>query len=192
MNPLPAPPLAPPSKTKKRKTDFHFAIEQEAKKRFDEAAKAEGKKPSEKIRELMMAYLDSKRDSITVEPDPAKSKLINIRTLLPEFLLEAVEDRAKQKGMSRNRWLSALAQSNLMRLPVLLDKELDALQTTSREMVAIGRNLNQIARVLNSDPNRAATTSLQEIQILSATLKEIRTEIHNLVTARNNAWVADE
>lgn len=62
---------------------------------------------------------------------------------------DALAVAAEQRGTTPATWLRALALVHLVRRPQWNTREVDALVEISRDLRAIGRNLNQIARALN-------------------------------------------
>jgi len=77
-----------------------------------------------------------------------ETKTDQIKIRLNTRDMKRITERAKAEGFtSRTAWLTAVAMANLNREPVLTESEIQALRTSNRELAAIGRNLNQIAKV---------------------------------------------
>lgn len=126
---------------------------------------------------------------VAAEPEAAEIARITVR--LPAFLKRAVVQRAKAAGMSMGRWVSCLVQSNLMRAPVLTDTELAAVTASRRELAAVGRNINQIARALNDAPHEIVRIRLEKLAELAAVLNETRASISALVRSSNGVWAVE-
>jgi hypothetical protein len=94
--------------------------------------------------------------------------------------------------MSFSRWISALVQLNLTRRPVLTETELLAIEASTRELAAIGRNLNQLARVLNEAYFQTERIRLDRLDELSRCVTKTRAAISALVRASRNSWRTDE
>jgi predicted DNA binding CopG/RHH family protein len=147
---------------------------------------------SELLRFAILHLKDSSAPQLA-QVEPVAEKLTSDRTTIrmPEFLLEKVRAEALSKGMAVSKWVSALIQSNLMRAPVFTEAELMALEQTSRELNAIGRNINQIARVLNESYFRTESVRIDMLSNLSDTIAETRKAIGVLVRASRNVWRTD-
>jgi hypothetical protein len=94
--------------------------------------------------------------------------------------------------MSFSRWISALVQSNLTRHPVLTETELLAIEASTRELAAIGRNINQLARALNETYFQTERIRLDRLNELSRNITQTREAIGALVRASRNSWRTDE
>ena len=108
-------------------------------------------------------------------------------------LYEETERRAKADGLPVATWIASLIQSALMADVVLLDKELFAFEEQIREVAAIGRNLNQIARHLNTDyvkgePPDVTRLKIELIEELQREIRRLRFESYALIRARRQAW----
>ncbi len=120
------------------------------------------------------------------EPGALDTEKITVR--LPGFLKKRVVVRAKLLKMGTGRWVGAFIQSNLMRQPVMTDRELQALEASTRELTAIGRNINQIARALNEAHFQTERVRLDRLAELSEAIQKLRGDIRSLVRASRNAW----
>ena len=144
---------------------------------------------------LYEAVLES--ESVRVEPAavvPGSHKMKRLEYLLPDFLEKPARQRAEQLDFKLAGWVSYMVQSAVMREPVLTNRELEAVREANRELAAVGRNLNQIARAINEEvaSGRKLTASgllrLQKLQEVNDSVVELREKINQLVTARNRAW----
>lgn len=173
-------------------------VEPEIKTRFRNIAKARGLSESELLRAVVLAATDQSKDTDQpIQPDAEKAESDRMTVRMPRFLMEATKVRAKAKGMAPSRWVTALVQSNLTGKPVMSNAELEGLQASGRELVAIGRNINQIAKSINQanviHPGAFEKEWLPLIKLteLSQAITENRAAIRALVRASQNAWKAD-
>jgi hypothetical protein len=168
------------------------------KARFDDAqliasfrakAAANGITESELLRRIVSEHFRQPPTDLRVVAPPAESPLTKITVRVPESIKPAIENRAQLMGMKTSRWIAALVQSNLMKPPVLAEAEINAVCEQSRELNAIGRNLNQIAKALNehfNETDRVKQALLAELQQAIQTSKSLTLQ---LVQARHHAWV---
>jgi hypothetical protein len=80
-------------------------------------------------------------------PDYAPKKRAEIRLTPSE--LDAVDARADDAGCSRSTWLVNVVRGTLTKQAQMGMREIDSLGESNYQLLAIGRNLNQIAKRLN-------------------------------------------
>jgi hypothetical protein len=93
--------------------------------------------------------------------------------------------------MSFSRWISSLVQSNLTSQPVLTEAELLIVEASTRELAAIGRNVNQLARAVHEAYFQTERIRLDKLAELSAKITHTRESIDALVRASRNSWRTD-
>jgi hypothetical protein len=161
---------------------------------FERRAKAKGLKPSELMRRLVLAEIGQgaagDSEVLRISGDTKMTRMV---MHLPVQLKAAIEDRAKTKGMTAARWTASLAQSNLMKLPVMSDKEVNALLALNRELAAVGRNVNQIAKQLNSavDLIEKSRVDLAGIDRLQKDIELTRKVVRSLMLRSQQSWEAE-
>jgi Bacterial mobilisation protein (MobC) len=89
-------------------------------------------------------------------------------------------ERAAARGMRAARYASFLLRSHLRALAPLPDRELVALTAAIAELGAIGRNINQIARVANLT-GRVEGLRAQDLLALLRALEGLRDHVKGLV-----------
>jgi hypothetical protein len=123
-------------------------------------------------------------------PSPEEIQACRITIRLPRFLLEQVKHHAGQKGMSTNRWIASLIQSALLSIPVMTETEVSALRECNYQLMAIGRNLNQITRSIHTgQTDKGLSPSF--IDNLKETLFRTETNISQLISASRQSWGQD-
>lgn len=170
-------------------------VEPETKTRFRRKAKTRGLSESELLRAVVLVSLGQKEDAgQPVEPGLASGAINTERMTvrMPGYLVEATKSKAKSKGMTPSRYVAALVQSNYTGKPVLADDELTALRANSRELLAIGRNINQIARALNSSFHERDLVQLDALADLGKLIERNRSVILTFINASQNAWEAGQ
>ncbi len=167
-------------------------VETETKTRFRNLAKTRGLSESELLRSVVLVVTDQDvAADQPIKPEAENSELERMTVRLPGFLMEAAKQRGKAKGMAASRWVAALVQANLTGKPVMTDKELAELQASNRELAAIGRNINQIAKALNEAFHETERVRLDTLAVLSQSISENRAAIRSLVRASQQAWEAE-
>ncbi len=95
---------------------------------------------------------------------------------------------AKAEGFSPGKWLVALVRWRVASTPQFGQHEIEALARSNKQLLAIGRNLNQIARSLNADPTERVQFRIDLIEELDSTIKKHTRLVSNLVTANIERW----
>jgi hypothetical protein len=96
-------------------------------------------------------------------PDESSKTRMKIRLTASER--QALTRRAEEEGMTPQQWLVGLVRSNLTGRPQFGMRELNALGESNYQLLAIGRNLNQIAKHLNEGlPEQVTPASLEKLR----------------------------
>ena len=176
--------------------DLKARVEPAIKTAFEARAAAKNLRPSELLRSLVMAELGLQVDmaGVTDSPTPKSVKTEQATVRLPAFLMAGVRNRATAKGMGQGRWIAALVQAHLSQVPVMTEKEILALRAMNRELAAIGRNVNQIAKALNSAVNgiERGQVGLDGLNKLPAAITVSRKVISGLIRKSQQSWLVPD
>ncbi|WP_107329151.1 plasmid mobilization relaxosome protein MobC [Metapseudomonas otitidis] len=171
-------------------------VETPVKEAFNKRAAALHLKPSELLQQLVLQEIQKGQSAANNQggdPVPEEGNdLVRITVRIPSFAMRAVHARAKGRGMAASRWIASLVQSNVSKAPVMNEKELRVLRESNRELAAVGRNVNQIARHLNAALYQADRVSLDALSKLPAAVSATRRAISALVKASKLGWGATE
>jgi hypothetical protein len=121
-----------------------------------------------------------------VRPLPATGK-VSVR-LRPDDLM-LLRERAKGRELPAGTYVSLLVRAHLRSLTPLPTAEFAALRQSLLQVAAIGRNLNQIARALNSG-ERDVGLRREDLFALVRALIGLRDHIHNLLESNSQSWEA--
>lgn len=100
----------------------------------------------------------------------------------------AVEELSAREGLSVPRWIVALIRAYLTRTPQFNRAELDALGQSNLQLLAIGRNLNQIAKALNTSPHDRSVYRVEQIEALRAQIGEHTKLVSSAMAANVDRW----
>lgn len=177
-------------------TKLYARVTPEFKAIFNKVAESKGLTESEFLRQVMRAAVaDSAAGAIpvaTLDPDDAATAQVTIR--MANFLLKAVKVRAAANEMAPSRWITALVQSNVTQYPVVKVSDGLALEANERQLAALGRNLNQIARSMNfaNSVNPGSFTKewmpMSRLDHVQADIENTRLVIRELVRTSGNVW----
>ena len=163
-------------------------VSNEAKQRFATAAARQGVSVSALLKRLIEQMLASARIDDLADPvvplDPRHARL-TVR-LVPEDRA-LLRERAAARTMPVATYMSVLVRSHLRQLAPLPDRELSNLQAAVRELAAIGRNLNTMARLLQQDA-RQAVPGRQEVLAMLRVCEALRDRVRALIKANLISW----
>jgi predicted DNA binding CopG/RHH family protein len=123
---------------------------------------------------------DAPRERSVTDWYERKTERISIR--VSESELKKLNEAARSLGTTRAKYIQACVRTALLRVPQLLDAELRGLEEAVKELRAVGRNLNQLARRMNEVPEIPAG--------LEETLRELQLRVKSQAEACTSVMVA--
>lgn len=162
---------------------------QEFKQPWLNYCKARGVTPSQAFRQIV-AKLTVAESEQSISHEAADSKTAKIRkeVRLTKGELRRAEAIAKREGFSLGRWIVVLMNARFDGAPQLGQEELEGLARSNMQMLAIGRNLNQLARATNQGrplPGPAPAPLIEEIQAL---ILQHTGQVARVMTANIARW----
>ncbi|MCX2694489.1 plasmid mobilization relaxosome protein MobC [Pseudomonas sp. DCB_CB] len=167
-------------------------VEDDVKNAFEARAKSSGLKPSELLRQLVLKELGLRVDETPLAVTEASAKVERVTVRIPSFILSRAAERGKLKGMPVSRWIGSLVQSNITKQPVMTENEINLLRAVTRELAAVGRNVNQIARHLNAALDYGGRVDLNAIDRLPTSISNTRKAIHMLIKTSKQSWAGND
>ena len=137
---------------------------------------ANGATPSEATREVVRKLIQRS----PVKPAPATEvqgtrdeggRKIRKEVRLTESEARHAERMAAASGFSVPMWIAALVRAQLTQNPQLGQREQELLGESNYQLLALGRNLNQIAKSLNTAPEDRSVYRIDQIDDLRASIK---------------------
>lgn len=136
--------------------------------------------------ETLVRTSAAERSAISKSNDSGlRGERLSIRLLPNDRLL--LRERASSRGMPSATYVAVLVRSHLRKLSPLPVAELDALKGSIAELGAIGRNLNQIARVLNAG-GRSDGPGRQDLEGMLKIAMALRDHFRALLKANETSW----
>ena len=164
-------------------------VTRDTKARFASLAHDQGITESALLKRLVDASLVPTTLVKTMTPDTAEpvrpSGRLSIRLRSDD--LQLLRERAKAREMPTSTYVSLLIRSHLRALTPLPTAELADLKRSVAEISAIGRNLNQIARVVNQG-ERPNDLSKADLQAMLRALNGLRGHFKALINANLASW----
>ena len=100
-----------------------------------------------------------------------------------------LRERAAARQMAAATYVSVLVRSHLRALSPLPKTELMALKQSVAALSAIGRNVNQLARVAHQH-GRAVESTQQELLTMLKVCEAMRSHVKELIKANTRSWEA--
>lgn len=164
-------------------------VTQKKKTAFKDKAISLGRKESELMEWLVDQLLASKEEGSVVEVGDTDTRGERVGTRVNEQMKLDLRARAKRTGTrSVSSYLYLLIKAHLSQEASFTEKELDELQAGRNELSAIGRNINQIAKVLNASPNEAHHVQGIQLERVGNAIKDYRDSVGRLMRANLARW----
>lgn len=153
---------------------------------------AQGVTPSQAMREIVMKVTVSAAPKAPLRATELRGKRDKTR-VRREIRLSGSEDdlarkHAKTAGFSVSRWLLALVRAQLTGNPQLGQEEQEALAQSNYQLLMIGRNLNQIARALNTTPEDRRVYNVEAIEQLREYIQHHVVRASAVIEANLERW----
>lgn len=120
---------------------------------------------------------------------PAPVSAMTFVRLVPDEL-EALKRAAAAEGVPVSRLLRRAVREIVNGAPDLFDDDIQALRDVSKELAAIGRNLNQLTAGVNSGDYAYASDIIASLKDVRASVEEARGRYARLVQASRQRWVS--
>lgn len=164
-------------------------VSTETKQRFGVVAAQLGLSESAFLKRLVELNLQSTHAAAVTIPEPVGTPVSGTRfsvRLRPDDRLLLAE-RAAARGMATATYASIVLRTHLRGVAPFPERVLVDLKRSVAELGAIGRNLNQIARVANQT-GRLAGPSSQELQALLRACTALRDHFKELIRVNIESW----
>lgn len=150
-----------------------------------------GQSPSEVMRQVVAQLLAKGDEAAAHELANGESdRRVKVRPKVPltESEAAAAQAAAEREGLTLPRWIVGLVRSYLTRAPQFSQKELELLGQSNLQLLSIGRNLNQIAKALNTSPHDRRAYRVEMIEALQGKIKEHTRAVSAAVAANVDRW----
>jgi len=117
---------------------------------------------------------------------PVRSSRLYVRIKAEDRLL--LNERAAARRMAAATYVSAIVRSHLRSVCPLPKEELSALTRSIAELNAIGRNLNQLARLAH-EGGAAVGLKSADLQLFIKVCEGLRCNVKQLLKSNMSSWV---
>lgn len=145
-------------------------VSEELKAGWRAMARSAGLSEGELLRQVTSSILARNQPSTKTGGDGRSEQAARgtVTLKLKAHELAALEAAARALGWKRNTWAVNLLRRHLFTEPRPTEQELTALYESVAQLVAVGRNLNQIAHALHRDSRFGESVTLERLDQLRA------------------------
>ncbi len=151
----------------------------------------QGLTPSHALRNALRQAMDGKaaqappRTRVTRRRERATAR---IELNLTPSELAALKRMAEHEGYVPAKWLVAMVRTKLTGQPHVGQPELERLTRSNQQLLALGRNLNQIAKVLNTSPENRGAFRVEVITELSRVIRAHTDKVSDVLRGTVERW----
>ena len=162
------------------------------KKPWSDYCEALGKKPGAALKEAIEQQLEKAAKNPTPPPlrqtgeAPDDEPKVRFEILMTNSEKTAVQERANLERCSQRRWVIDAIRAGLTREPQFGMKEIDALGESNYQLLAIGRNLNQVAKAMNE--GRRDSVTIESIERLRGIIDAHTEKVSTAIRASLERW----
>lgn len=178
--------------TEKKSPILSVRLGARTKQRWETFCAGLGKAPSTAIREAIEHQLDAAEKQPPPRPLKQTTELpdgepkVRFEILLTVSEKAALLERANLERCSQRRWVVDAIRVGLTKEPQFGMKEIEALGESNYLMLAIGRNLNQIAKAMNE--KRRDSVTIETIEQLRKFIDKHTDTVSGAIRASLERW----
>lgn len=153
---------------------------------------AQGITPSHALRNALRQAMDRKATRapapplrVTSKPERATARM---EVNLTPSELAALKWMAGHEGYVPTKWVVAMIRTKLTGQPHVGQPELEGLARSNQHLLALGRNLNQIAKVLNAAPQNRTVFRVEVITELSRVIQAHTKTVSDVLRGTLARW----
>ncbi|MBU9443917.1 MobC family plasmid mobilization relaxosome protein [Burkholderia multivorans] len=165
-------------------------VDPDLKNAFATVAKEQGVTEARLLEIVVAAFLRRTPPIPAPEPAPESEgvKTKDVRVRLAPFKYRELERLASLRHWSRGTYLAYLFDVHLSGQPRLTEEELQALREATAQLSAVGRNVNQIARALNTSLDEAHQAQALNFEHLKRLIDLERARVKAVIRANLKSW----
>jgi len=147
--------------------------------------------PSQALRNAIRKAIDGKTTQapprIRVSPRRERATA-RMELNLTTSELAALKKMAGHEGYLPTKWVVAMIRTRLTGQPHVGQPELERLTRSNQQLLALGRNLNQIAKVLNTAPQNRTAFRVEVITELSRVIQAHTKKVSDVLRGTVERW----
>lgn len=174
-----------------KKRDTRITVDLlEHKQAWLDYCEARGTTPSAAFRQIVQSLLTKQGEppALAVAADEPEKATVRKKISLTPSEAAHVEAVAQAEGFSSTRWIVGLIRARLTHTPQFGQQELEALGQSNSQLLKIGRNLNQVARALNTSPEAHRAFNVEAIEKLDGWIRNHAKAVSGTIAANVQRW----
>ena len=148
--------------------------------------------PSEALRQVLAKVIHGKLPVSgprgTEVKDRAEKPRVRVELHLTGSEHRTLNALARVEGFRVTKWIVALIRARLLGSPQFGQAELAMLARSNQQLLAIGRNLNQLAKALNTSPHDRRAFRIDLITELSSRIQTHTTLVSRVMRSNLERW----
>ena len=159
------------------------------KKAWVEHCRQLGQKPGMVLKNIVEQQLENKSEfdcPLQTKPEPDNAVKQRFEILLTPSEKAALAERARLEQCSQRRWVIDAVRTSLTKQTQFSMKEIDVLGESNYQLLSIGRNLNQITKVMNE--GRQSSVTISYIQQLGKIIDTHTEKVSYAIRASLERW----
>lgn len=183
------------------------AVTAETKERFETIARSRAVTASRLAASLVTSFLDNGASTDSAREPPlsfllqagattlsaceeAKTKQVFVR-MEPSYYAE-LNRLATERNWYRGTYLANLFYAHADRRPVMCDVEIGAVRQVARQLADIGRNINQIAKKINTSADHRHLVHSVDFELVKMLIELESSAVKELIKANVRGWGVDD
>ncbi len=147
--------------------------------------------PSQAVRNAIRQAMDGKTTQLPprIRVSPRRDRATARMELnLTSSELGVLKKMAGHEGYLPTKWLVAMIRTKLTGQPHVGQPELERLTRSNQQLLALGRKLNQIAKVLNTSPKNRDAFRVEVITELSRVIRAHTDKVSDVLRGTVERW----
>lgn len=175
-------------------------VTNEVKAEFDLVARSRGTTSSRLAAAIITDFLNrgavmvqSPQERTWMPPTPVERNEVETKTeqvfvRLEPFYFAELGRLAQERMWYRGTYLANLFRAHVTRTPALCEAEINAVRQVARQLADMGRNINQIARKLNTSLEHAHLVTSVDFELIKMLIDLKADAVKNLMRANVHGW----
>lgn len=171
-----------------RKLTLGAAVDAQRKADFEAAAAARHLTPSALLVVLIDSLLERQPPPPAPPPERGGIKDEKVTVRLTPFYLAELDRLASARNWPRSTYLARLLVVHVDNKPQFCHDEVAAVRQVARQLADMGRNVNQIAKALNTSLDNAHLALAMEFDLVKMLIEVETNAVKELVRANLDQW----
>lgn len=148
----------------------------------------QGLQPGDAFRKVVARLTARSAAGGAIRADAPEKPTVRREIKLTISEAERLDELAALEGFSPTKWVVSMIRARLTGTAQYGQRELELLDRSNMRLLAIGRNLNQVAKALNASPADYSLYRVELIEELQRAIKDHTRTVSDAIAANVNRW----